>query len=84
MRKKKQNKIDKYLLLSWRKGWIIVVSWFAAVILHNVIYGVIKYFNQAFLGDEAFFFIIAIIVIPLYVIISIIYSLGRLVQRKFF
>lgn len=83
---KKQNLFDKYFLLSWKKILLIIVAWFVAVILHNVIYGVIKYFNPAFTGDEAFFFIIAIIVIPLYFIISLIYSLIKgilyLVKKK--
>lgn len=75
MAKKKQNKLDKFLLVNWKKILLIIVAWFVAVILHNVIYGVIKYFNPAFTGDEAFFFIIAVIVIPLYFIISLVYSL---------
>jgi len=76
---KRKNKFDKYFLLSWRKLWIIVVGWFAAVLLHNFIYGLgIYFFGQDFWGvggDEAFFFIISIVVIPIYVLIVFVYSL---------
>jgi len=80
---KKQNRFDKYFLLSWRKGLLIIGAWIVAVILHNVIYGVMKYFNPAFTGDEALFFIIATIIIPIYFITSLIYSLVKFILKSF-
>ena len=76
------KKRDKYFLLSWRKAWIIIVSWFVAVMLHNLFYGLFKSYFDATGGDEPVFFIIAIIIIPIYVLVCIVYSLVRLIQRK--
>jgi len=85
-KKRTKNKFDKYFLLNWRKAWIIVVSWFVAVMLHNLIYGLgIYFFGKDFWGvggDEALFFIIAIIIIPIYVLIVLIYSLIYLIKKK--
>ena len=65
----------KWFLLSWRKAWIIVVGWFVAVMLHNIL--------SAILGvEEAMFFIIAIIIIPIYVIIVVVYSLIYLLIHR--
>ncbi len=77
-----KNKLDKLLSLSWKKVLIIIIAWIVAVLLHNIVYGVIKYFNPSFQGDEAFFFIVAIIVIPLYFIIALIYSLVKFLIKK--
>ncbi|MBU4308517.1 MAG: hypothetical protein KJ566_01860 [Nanoarchaeota archaeon] len=73
---------DKYFLLSWRKAWIIVVCWFLAVILHNLFYALFKSYFDATGGDEPVFFIIAIILIPIYVLICIVYSLIELIKRR--
>jgi hypothetical protein len=72
---KKKRNLDKYLLLSWKRILIIIAAWFISVILHNIIYMLITYFNPAFEGDEAFFFIIAVIVIPVYFVISVVYTI---------
>lgn len=79
---KKENRLDKLFLLSWKKLLMIVVGWFVAVVLHNLVYMIIMYFNPSFTGDEAFFFIIAIIVIPVYFMLMVIYSLYRLINKK--
>ncbi len=73
---------DKYFLLSWRKVWIIIVSWFVAVILHNLFYGLFKSYFDATGGDEPVFFIIATILIPIYVLIVIVYSLVKLINKR--
>lgn len=64
----KTKKLDKYFLLSWRKAWIIVVGWFLAVMLHNAI-------SALFNFEEAVFFIIAVILMPIYFLIVLVYSL---------
>jgi hypothetical protein len=66
---------DKLFLISWKKSILIVVSWFIAVLLHNAV-------DAIFHVEEAFFFLIAVIVIPLYLLVFIIYNLIRLVQKK--
>jgi len=73
--RKNKNKLDKYFLLTWKKTWMIIAGWFLAVILHNAFYALFNF-------EEAFFFIIAVIVIPIYVIIVLIYSLVRKLSKK--
>ncbi len=68
-------KIKNILLLTWTKVLHIFVVWVVAVLLHNIVSGLFKdYFNRHW-GDEPFFFLIATIVIPLYVLISLIYTI---------
>jgi hypothetical protein len=72
---------DKYLLLSWRRVLIIACAWVLSVLLHNVIYGLFyEHFSRTG-GDEAIFFILAIFVIPLYFIISLVYTVIRKVGK---
>jgi len=72
----KMNNLDKWFLLSWKKVAIILIAWIASVILHNIIYVIfIDYFNSTPGGDEPFFFLIAIIIIPIYLVVLIIYTI---------
>jgi hypothetical protein len=76
-----KNKFDKWFLLSWKKVGIILISWVGAVVIHNMIYA----FFIGVLGiefEEAVFFIIANVVIPIYFIICVVYSMIRLIKRK--
>ena len=76
---KGKNKLDKWLLLSWKRFILLVVIWIVAVVMHNLIYA----FFIGVLGiefEEPVFFIIATIVIPAYFIISVVYSLIK--KRK--
>ncbi len=77
---KKQNKLNKWFLLTWRKVWIILVAWFLSVVLHNLVYGLFKNYFDSHGGDEPFFFIAAIFIIPLYTFICVIYSLVKRLQ----
>jgi len=63
------------LLLSWRKAWIIVVAGFVSIILHNLISGLLGI-------EEAFFFIIVIFVIPIYVLVAVVYSVIYLIRKR--
>lgn len=67
--------LKKYFLLNWKKTWIIVISWFILVMLHNLI-------SALFSCEEAFFFILAGVIMPVYIIISIVYSLVYIVRKK--
>jgi hypothetical protein len=70
--------LDKWFLLSWKKVAIIIIAWIASVILHNLVYVIFSdYFNATIGGDEPFFFLIAIFVIPLYVVVLIIYTIKK-------
>ena len=81
-RKKRETKFDKFFLLSWKKVFIGIIAWFVAFILHNAIYALFKGWYDARGGDEAFFFIIAIIVIPLYFLVCFFYTLIKILRGK--
>ena len=81
MKKKKQNKVDKWFLLTWKKVWIIIVSAFVAIVLHNLVYGLFKSYFDSHGGDEPFFFILTFVIIA-YFIICAIYSLIKFIKRR--
>ena len=77
---------DKYLLLSWKRVLVIVCAWVLSVLLHNIVYGLFyEHFSRTG-GDEPVFFILAVFVIPLYFIISLVYTVirkvGKLVRNR--
>jgi len=78
-------KVDKYLLLSWKRVLIIPSAWLLSVVLHNAIYALFYDHFRRTGGDEAAFFIFALFVIPLYFIISLVYTVirqvGKLVRK---
>ena len=78
---KRKNKFDEWFLLTWKKVWKIVVAWILSVVLHNAVYGIFKSYFDARGGDEAFFLIIALIIIPLYVLVVLIYSLVKIIKK---
>jgi hypothetical protein len=75
-------KLDKYFLLTWRKLWVMVVSGFVAILIHNFWYAIFKF-------EEAVFFIYVVIVLPIYFLICILYTFfkkvkdGSILNRKF-
>lgn len=69
-RKKLRQKKDKYLLMSWKKLLYLVLAWVASVLLHNFISAIFGF-------EEALFFIIAVFIIPIYFIVSIIYTIAK-------
>ena len=71
---------DRYLLLSW-KTLLVIPAFALSVLLHGVIYGLFYESYSRYGGDEALFFIIALILIPIYIIISLIYSVIRMLGR---
>ena len=79
--------LDKWFLLNWRKLWIIVVSAFAAIMLHNLVYGLCIYiFGEGFWkgGDEPVFFIITMLIV-LYFLICVVYSFfKKIIDGSFF
>ncbi|TEU18206.1 MAG: hypothetical protein E3J21_06620 [Anaerolineales bacterium] len=75
------HRYDKYLLLSWKRVLIIAGAWVLSVVLHNVVYGLFYEYFRRTGGDEAVFFILAIFVIPLYFIISLMYTVIRKLSK---
>ena len=82
MKKKKENKLDKWFLLTWKKLLIIVGVWVLAVILHNLVYAIFFNYFQSTGGDEPFFLIIVAFVMPIYVLVCVIYSLIKKIKNK--
>lgn len=68
--KRSKNNLDKYLRLTWRKIWILVVGGFVSILLHNLFYAIFGF-------EEAVFFIITVILIPIYFVISAGYTFYR-------
>jgi hypothetical protein len=75
-------KLDKYLLLSWTRVLIIACAWVLSVLLHNLIYGLFYDYFRRTGGDEPIFFILAVIVVPLYFMISLLYTVVSLVRSR--
>ena len=75
MKRKLKKQHREWFLLTWKKAWIVVVAGFISIILHNAFY--------ALTGKEEFvFFSIVVILLPIYVLISIIYTLIKLIKKK--
>lgn len=72
---KRQRKLDKLFLFSWKKLGISIVVGFVSIMLHNLIYALFNF-------EEPLFFIIAVIIVPLYFVILIIYNLINIIKRK--
>tara|TARA_Y100000310_G_C20245835_1_gene606779 strand:+ start:328 stop:573 length:246 start_codon:yes stop_codon:yes gene_type:complete len=66
-------KADKWFLLSWKRIILILAVFLLSVILHNFV-------SALFNFEEAFFFILAVFVIPIYFIISVVYSLIKKIR----
>jgi hypothetical protein len=68
---------DKLFLLTWKKLLLVPGAWILCVFLHNAIYGLLRPFLGPG-GDEPFFFLLAVVVIPLYAVACVVYSLMRI------
>jgi len=68
-------KIKNLFLLSWKKLWIVVVGGFISITLHNLI-------SRLMGVEEAFFFILVVFVLPIYIFIAVIYSLIYKIKNK--
>ncbi len=67
-------RIDHVLRLTSRRLGVIVVLWLVAVVLHNVLYGLLyRFFDPEW--DEPVFFFVAGLAIPLYLLMATIYTL---------
>jgi hypothetical protein len=72
---------EKFLLLSWRTV-LIIPAWILSAILHNLVYAAFYDHYTHMGGDEAVFFFLFLLVIPLYFIISLVYTVIRLVRSR--
>lgn len=75
-------KIGRLFLLSWKKVLLIFGALFVSFLLHGLVYGLFKSYFDRHGGDEPFFFFITVIVIPLYVLISLVYTIVYYWKRR--
>ncbi|MBU2104204.1 MAG: hypothetical protein KKF67_00295 [Nanoarchaeota archaeon] len=75
-RKRQKSKFGKYLTLTWMKFFILIIVWVVCILLHNLFYAIFRY-------EEPVFFIIAVILIPLYFFVSFVYTLVQKVRFRF-
>ena len=80
--KKKISKLRKYFLLSGKRILLIMVAWFVCVILHNLFYALREISGISFSVFEVLFFLIAILIIPLYFIFSFVYTIIEMIKNK--
>ena len=72
---------DLWFLLSWRKAALILAAWVTCVVLHNLTYALLlKYWGLK--GDEPFFFLLAVVVIPLYALAALAYTAQHKFRRQ--
>jgi len=64
-----------FFLLSWKKLWIIVITGFTSIVLHNLVSGLIGI-------EEAFFFIIVVFIIPIYTLIAVLFTMISFVKKR--
>jgi len=60
--------LNEIFLIKWKKILTVIVAWAVAVLLHELIK---YYFNE----QEPFMFIIAVVIIPIYLVICLFYSI---------
>lgn len=73
--------LDKLLRLTFKKCLFIVAAWVLCVVMYNVLYALFRdYFGPH--GDEPFFFLLAVVVVPLYFVVSLVYTVVQLVRRR--
>jgi len=84
VKEKVEGMLKKFLILTGASS----VGFFISILLHNVIYGLFIYlFGDTFwerigLGDEPFFFIIAIFVCPLAFLVGVVGTIVLLVKKR--
>ena len=65
--------LDKMLRLSLRNLLLIAGAWILCVVLHNLVYALLQdSFGPN--GDEPFFLILAVVVIPAYFLLALAYT----------
>ena len=66
----KRTWLERFFYLDLKKFFAVLVLWFLSLILHNLVF--------EFYGiEEPVFFLIAVVILPIYIIKSIIYTLAH-------
>lgn len=73
--------LDKLLRLTLPRLVLIVVAWVLCVILHNAVYALLRdSFGPDW--DEPFFLILAVVVIPLYLVVAVVYTAIQTIRQR--
>jgi len=67
--------LKKLFTLTWKRFLLIIILWIVSVVIHNFGSALIEF-------EEPVFFIIAIIIIPIYFIISLINTIIQYFRSK--
>ncbi len=84
LKKKVEGGLKKFLILTGASA----TGFFVSTLLHNLIYGLfiavfgVNFWDKVGLGDEIFFFLLAIIVCPIGLLIGIVGSIILLFKRN--
>jgi hypothetical protein len=73
-RKMNRKRIDLFFNLNILKIGIIIVLWFLFVFLHNSFYALFGF-------EEVLFLVLAVIVLPFYFFISVLYTLKKWLEK---
>jgi len=73
--------LDNLFRLTLKRLFLIVAAWVLCVVLHNVVYALFQDFFGPH-GDEPVFFLLAIVVIPLYFVLSLAYTVVQLLRHR--
>lgn len=68
-------KLKKLLNLNLKKFVLMIIAFIILIILHNIIYAITGF-------EEAVFFTLALVVIPVFLLLSIIYTLLGTKKKK--
>ncbi len=80
--KKSVNKLNKYFLLNGKKILLIIGAFFLSVILHNLFYALSEISGWNLTILEVSFFLVAVILVPLYFFVSFIYTGIEMIKNK--
>lgn len=65
----------KIFLLNWKRLLVLIIALAVAVILHNIVSGALRL-------EEPFFFLIATIIIPVYLFLSMVYTFAHCIAHR--
>lgn len=73
--------LDKLLRVTLPKLVLIGAAWVLCVILHNALYALLRnWFGPDW--DEPFFLILAVVVIPVYLVVAAAYTAIRAIRQR--
>jgi lipopolysaccharide export LptBFGC system permease protein LptF len=71
----------KYFILNWKRTLIVIIVGLISILIHNLIYILTNYvLGKPF--SEFFFWLIAIVGVPLYFLIAILYTLHLKLEKR--